>query len=110
MQGFLDGFATTRRRHLVFTSFEHRGNYISYPIGHIGEQGYGTTVSIPSLSQLTTYFNPADGDANEHHPARHIEISYEGEFGSIEFSFDRTYFGGVEMIDAADPRDCQPAI
>lgn len=92
---------------LVFTSFEHRGNYISYPIGHVGESGYGTTVSIPSLSQLTTYFNPADDEANVStiQPDTGIEIDYEGEFGSIEFSFDRTYFGGVEMIDAADPRE-----
>ena len=93
---------------LVFTSFEHRGTYISYPVGHIGESGYASLESVPTTATvLTAYYSPADSEANLNtiQPDTGIEIQYEGEFGTIDFNFDRTYFESVEMIDASDPRE-----
>lgn len=93
---------------LVFTSFEHRDTYISYPVGHIGESAYASQESVPTTAtDLTTYYIPADKDANLStiQPDTGIEIQYEGEYGTIDFSFDRTYFENVEMIDASDPRE-----
>ena len=93
---------------LVFTSFEHRSTYISYPVGHIGESGYASQESVPTTATaLITYYDPADSGATVSmiQPDTGIEIQYEGEFGTIDFSFDRTYFESVEMIDASDPRE-----
>lgn len=80
---------------LIFTAFDHIGNYVSYPVGHIGDNGYKTDVTIPSIaSVLTDHFTYADNAANVKtiQPETGIEISYEGELGGDFTGFERTQF------------------
>lgn len=83
---------------LVFTAFDFKGDYVRYPVGHVGDNDYADTIGIPSTaSDLTTYFTPADDAANETtlQPDTGIEIDYDGDLNNREFSFDRTYTDGV---------------
>ena len=49
---------------LVFTSFDHTGQYAYYPVGHIGDINYKQTESVAvGEYPLTDYYTPADKDA-----------------------------------------------
>ena len=79
---------------LIFTAFDHEGDYIRTQVGHIDEEGYTEVVSIPStVEDLTTYFTADDDHANitTLQPETGIEISYDGDTLNREFSFDHTY-------------------
>lgn len=83
---------------LVFTAFDFEGNYVRYPVGHIGDADYEETVSISSTAEiLTTYFSFADDEGNETtlQPDTGIEINYDGDTDQREFSFDRTYYDSI---------------
>ena len=79
---------------LVFTAFDHEGYYQQWPVGHIGETGYDTSISIPSTPlALEDYFTLADDQAEMTtlQPDTGIEIDYEGEKGNREFTFKHFY-------------------
>ena len=79
---------------LVFTAFDYEGVYISYPVGHIGDYNYSSNVNISaSASDLTSFYTPCDANGCVHTllPDTGIEISYDGDPNSREFSFKRTY-------------------
>ena len=78
---------------LVFTAFDYEDEYIYYPVFHIGETGYGQDANIPATAiDLSDYFTPADDHANVTTllPETGIEIEYEGEGDTKEFSFAHT--------------------
>ena len=79
---------------LVFTAFDYEDEYCYYPVGHIGESGYRQDANIPATAiDLEDYFELADDQATETTlmPETGIEIDYEGDTYSQDFSFDRTY-------------------
>ena len=83
---------------LVFTMFEHTGNYAYYPVGHIGDANYKTTDTTPATAiNLEDYFSNADNAANQLTllPDTGIEISYEGQSGRRQFSFQRTMYNTI---------------
>ena len=93
---------------LVFTMFDHQGTYCYYPVGHIGDLNYKQTESIgTSTLSVGDYFEMADDGAtmNTLLPDTGIAINYEGDMGSVKFSFDRTLYSGVEMLNDDDPRE-----
>lgn len=93
---------------LIFTSFDYKTRYVNYPVSHIGESGYLQDESIDQVAEaLSTYFYLSDDKARMSTllPESGIGIDYEGDDGNPDFTFDRTYFNGVEMIDAQDPRE-----
>lgn len=93
---------------LVFTSFDYQSRYVKYPVGHIGESGYRQNESFDQVAEaLTTYFTPTDAKARLATllPETGIEVDYEGDDGNPDFTLDRTYYNGVEMISSQDPRE-----
>ena len=83
---------------LVFTMFEHTGNYVYYPVGHIGDPDYKTVDTTPTAAiDLEDYFSNIDNAANQLTllPDTGIEISYQGESGHRNFSFQRTTFNNI---------------
>jgi hypothetical protein len=79
---------------LIFTAFDYEDVYCSYPVGHIGEAGYRQDSAIPSsATDLTQFFTLSDNDANIRMlmPETGIEISYEGDPETRDFSLARTY-------------------
>lgn len=93
---------------LVFISFDYMSTYVKYPVGHIGETNYRQNESIAQVAEaLTTYFTPTDAKARMSTllPETGIEVGYEGDDGNPDFTLDRTYFVGVEMQNAQDPRE-----
>ena len=93
---------------LVFTSFDHKGLYAYYPKGHIGETNYKQNESVSQTAvDLVNHFTSTDNNASLRTilPDTGIEISYEGDDGNPDFTFDRTYFNGVAQQNAQDPRE-----
>ena len=93
---------------LVFTSFDHNGLYAYYPKGHIGETNYKQSESVSQAGDnIENHFTSADSKPKISTilPDTGISVNYEGDDGYPEFSFDRTYFNGVEMVSAQDPRE-----
>jgi hypothetical protein len=91
---------------LIFTAFDHEGDYARYPVGHVGDSNYLTVVSVPSTAvALTDYLIPADNAAQETtlQPDIGIEISYEGETGDRSFRFEHTY------VPTQDPVEIMPS-
>lgn len=80
---------------LIFTAFDYQGEYYYYPADHIAEAGYGgVATDIPTTAvAVTDYLTPADDHANIEtiQPETGIEVEYEGDDGTIDFSFDRSY-------------------
>ena len=79
---------------LIFTCFDFEGNYVYFPVGHIGEAGYEQDANIPSTAaDLEDYYTLADDQATETTilPDTGIEIEYEGDTESKDLNFDRTY-------------------
>ena len=51
---------------LVFTSFDHQGKYISYPVGNIGDVNYREEeITSQDPMALSTYFSPGDKDLQQ---------------------------------------------
>ena len=93
---------------LVFTSFDHKGLYAYYPKGHIGETNYKQSESVSQAGDdIENHFTFADSKPkiNTILPDTGIAISYEGDDGNPDFTFDRTYFNGVAQQNAQDPRE-----
>ena len=93
---------------LVFTSFDHKGSYAYYPKGHIGETNYKQNESVSQTGEdLVNHFTATDNNAalSTILPDTGIAISYEGDDGNPDFTFDRTYFNGVAQQNAQDPRE-----
>ena len=88
---------------LIFTAFDYQGEYYWYPSDHISESGYGGVADdIPTTAvAVTDYLTPADDRANIEtiQPETGIEVEYEGDDGTIDFSFDRTYVDRQQGID-----------
>ena len=80
---------------LIFTAFDYQGAYQYSPADHIYETGYiYDAADIPTTAvALTDYLTPQDDHANIEtiQPDTGIEVEYEGDDGTIDFSFDRTY-------------------
>ena len=92
---------------LVFTSFDHKGQYSYYLKGHIGESGYKQNESITQTEEaLTNHYTLADAKAvvRKLLPDTGIEVNYEGNSVALDFSFERTYFHSVKM-QTARPKD-----
>ncbi len=86
---------------LIFTCFDYQGDYVYFPVGHIGESGYGQTADIPATAvDLENYFTLADDQATETTllPETGIEIEYEGDDDDKIISFDRTYIPTQDAI------------
>lgn len=100
---------------LIFTAFDYQGEYYYYPADHISEAGYGgVATDIPTTAvAVTDYLTPADDQANIEtiQPETGIEVEYEGDDGTIDFSFDRTYVArdqgtdGVVTMTGMSPSD-----
>lgn len=93
---------------LVFTSFDHKGSYAYYEKGHVGEINYKRSESVSQAGDdLTSHFTVTDNNASLSTilPDTGIAISYEGDDGNPDFTFDRTYFNGVAQQNAQDPRE-----
>lgn len=93
---------------LVFTSFDHKGLYAYYPKGHIGETNYKQSESVSQAGDdIENHFTSADSKPKISTilPDTGIAISYEGDDGNPDFTFDRTYFNGVAQQNAQDPRE-----
>lgn len=93
---------------LVFTSFDHKGLYAYYEKGHVGETNYKRSESVSQAGDdLTSHFTVTDNNASLSTilPDTGIAISYEGDDGNPDFTFDRTYFNGVAQQNAQDPRE-----
>lgn len=93
---------------LVFTSFDHKGSYAYYQKGHIGETNYKQNESVSQTGDnLANHFTATDNNASLSTilPDTGIAISYEGDDGNPDFTFDRTYFNGVAQKNAQDPRE-----
>lgn len=96
---------------LIFTAFDYEGNYYRTTVGHIGESGYTENADIPSAAtDLTTYFTPADSNANitTLQPETGIEIDYDGDLeGTHEFDFKHTYISDNSIVtmpsEASEP-------
>ena len=87
---------------LVFTSFDHEGLYCYYEVGHIGDVNYRHYENITQTEEpLTDYYSLADDSARQDTllPETGIEVSYEGDLGKSNFTFQRTMYNGV----ATDP-------
>jgi len=93
---------------LVFTAFDFQGDYIYYPVGHIGDGDYRQSAGIPSsTSPLNGFFSLFDNAANMQtiRPETGIEITYEGKFDRYDFSFARTTFYDVQKPDPTETRE-----
>lgn len=93
---------------LVFTSFDHLGLYASYPKGHIGESGQRQSESVTQTEEsVSSHFTPADANATMHKilPDTGVEVGYEGDFGRMQFTFDRALYNGVETFPGMTPDD-----
>ena len=100
---------------LIFTAFDYQGEYYYSPVDHISEAGYGgVATDIPTTAvAVTDYLTPADDHANIEtiQPETGIEVEYEGDDGTIDFSFDRTYVDrdqgtdGVVTMPGMSPSD-----
>ena len=100
---------------LIFTAFDYQGVYYYSPVDHIAESGYGgVATDIPTTAvALTDYLTPQDDHANIEtiQPETGIEIEYEGDDGSIDYSFDRSYVDrtvgtdGVVTMPSMSPSD-----
>jgi hypothetical protein len=100
---------------LIFTAFDYQGAYSYSPADHIYETGYIYDADdIPTTAvAVTDYLTPADDHANIQtiQPETGIEVDYEGDDGSIDFSFDRTYVArdqgtdGVVTMPSMSPSD-----
>ena len=88
---------------LIFTAFDYQGEYYWYPSNHISESGYGGVADdIPTTAvAVTDYLTPADDHANIEtiQPETGIEVEYDGDDGTIDFSFDRTYVDRTQGTD-----------
>lgn len=88
---------------LIFTAFDYQGAYSYSPVDHIYETGYiYDATDIPSTAvAVTDYLTPADDKANIEtiQPETGIEVEYEGDDGTIDFSFDRTYVDRTQGTD-----------
>ena len=88
---------------LIFTAFDYQGEYYYYPADHIAEAGYGgVATDIPTTAvAVNDYLTPADDHANIEtiQPETGIEVEYEGDDGTIDFSFDRTYVDRAQGTD-----------
>ena len=96
---------------LIFTAFDYEGNYYRTTVGHIGESGYTENADIPSAAtDLTTYFTPADSNANitTLQPETGIEINYDGDALSREFNFDYTYIPDENPIVTMPSESSEP--
>ena len=100
---------------LIFTAFDYQGAYSYSPVDHIYETGYiYDATDIPTTAvAVTDYLTPADDHANIEtiQPETGIEVEYEGDDGTIDFSFDRTYVArdqgtdGVVTMPSMSPSD-----
>ena len=100
---------------LIFTAFDYQGAYSYSPADHIYETGYiYDATDIPTTTvAVTDYLTPADDHANIEtiQPDTGIEVEYEGDDGTIDFSFDRTYVDrnqgtdGVVTMPGYSPSD-----
>ena len=100
---------------LIFTAFDYQGAYSYSPADHIYETGYIYDADdIPTTAvAVTDYLTPADDRANIEtiQPETGIEVEYEGDDGTIDFSFDRTYVDreqgtdGVVTMPGMSPSD-----
>ena len=100
---------------LIFTAFDYQGAYSYSPADHIYETGYiYDATDIPTTAvAVTDYLTPADDRANIEtiQPDTGIEVEYEGDDGTIDFSFDRTYVArdqgtdGVVTMTGMSPSD-----
>lgn len=100
---------------LIFTAFDYQGAYSYSPADHIYETGYiYDATDIPTTAvAVTDYLTPADDKANIEtiQPETGIEVEYEGDDGTIDFSFDRTYVDrnqgtdGVVTMPGMSPSD-----
>lgn len=82
---------------LLFTMFDHTGNYCRYPVGHVGNNSYKETISIPT-GAIDFYFTPAGSDSKYSTilPVKSIAVSYEGDLlDNEEVTLDRTAFYNV---------------
>lgn len=83
---------------LVFTSFDHLGLYASYPKGHIGETGYRQSESVSQTEEPVTDHLTEASTQNQLHnllPDTGIEMSYEGDLGTIDFDLSRTIYSDI---------------
>ena len=100
---------------LIFTAFDYQGAYCYSPVEHIYETGYIYDANdIPTTAvALTDYLTPQDDHANIEtiQPETGIEVEYEGDDGSIDYSFDRSYVDrqqgtdGVVTMPSMSPSD-----
>lgn len=100
---------------LIFTAFDYQGAYSYSPADHVYESGYVyDATDIPTTAvALTDYLTPQDDHANIEtiQPETGIEVEYEGDDGTIDFSFDRTYVNrsmgtdGVVTMTGMSPSD-----
>lgn len=94
---------------LVFTSFDHTGQYAYYPVGHIGDINYKQTESVAvGEYPLTDYYTPADKDAKMSVilPDTGIEIKYDGDLGNMDFGgFYRTQYINIVSMPGFDLDD-----
>ena len=100
---------------LIFTAFDYQGAYEYSPVDHIYETGYVFDADdIPTTAvALTDYLTPQDDRANitTIQPDTGIEVEYEGDDGSIDYSFDRSYVDrtvgtdGVVTMPSMSPSD-----
>lgn len=90
---------------LVFTAFDHDGDYLRYTTDHIDESAYTTTIDMPSTPlPLTDYFELADNNAQEKNilPETGIEINYDGISGDRDFSFAHFYCPDDPVVVMSD--------
>lgn len=100
---------------LIFTAFDYQGSYSYSPVDHIYESGYiYAATDIPTTAvAVTDYLTLADDHANIEtiQPETGIEVEYEGDDGTIDFSFDRTFVArdqgtdGVVTMPGMSPSD-----
>ena len=85
---------------LIFSMFDHKGLYVQYPVGHIGDPNYKTVVPSPTdtVFPLTNWFTYSDNQAKEGLilPCDAIDIGFDGKLeDGVRISFDRTAFSSV---------------
>ena len=86
---------------LIFSMFDHKGLYVQYPVGHIGDPNYKTVVPAPTdavfpLSTWFTYFATIRPKEGLILPCDAIDIAYDGKLeDAVRISFDRTAFNSV---------------
>ena len=96
---------------LVFTPFDHKGDYVRWEVGHINETGYSQNIEISADAiSLETYFDAADDKANMTtlQPDTGIEIDYDGDLeGTHVFDFKHTYISDDSIVtmpsEASEP-------